>query len=392
MDLLERPSPSSALFRLAAEAATGRGRLALIGGEAGVGKTALVRHFSRGVSPEIRIACGGCDPLSLPRPLGPLVDMAPQLAGSVRRLIAEEASAAKLFSALLALLTRAARPGVRGHALGRRRQPRSAALPRPAARRDPQPRHRDLSRRRNGPAPPAADRARRLWPRRRPRAACSCARSPLDAVGTARRGQRLRRRGPAPLDRRQSLLRHRDARRRRRRRCRRRCATRCSPGRPARRRPAAGARRGRGARLAIPAGAASAAIGVEDAAVDECLTSAERWCARRHRRVPARAVARRDPGRAAARPRGRAASRSPSPPGGAVTHARRAGRAWRTMPRRPATARRCWSSRRARRAGRPRSDRTVRRPSSTPAPCDGHTICAPRERPRSTKSAPTSAT
>ena len=50
------------------------------------------------------MACGGCDPLSLPRPLGPLVDMAPQLGGSVRRLIAEEASATRLFSALLELL------------------------------------------------------------------------------------------------------------------------------------------------------------------------------------------------------------------------------------------------------------------------------------------------
>ena len=105
MDLLERSESLDALFRLAAEAATGSGRLALIGGEAGVGKTALIRHFSRAVSREIRVVCGSCDPLSLPRPLGPLLDMAPQLGGGVRRLIAEEAPAARLFSALLELLT-----------------------------------------------------------------------------------------------------------------------------------------------------------------------------------------------------------------------------------------------------------------------------------------------
>jgi len=105
VDLLERSESLDALFRLAAEAATGSGRLALIGGEAGVGKTALIRHFSRAVSREIRVVCGGCDPLSLPRPLGPLLDMAPQLGGGVRRLIAEEAPAARLFSALLELLT-----------------------------------------------------------------------------------------------------------------------------------------------------------------------------------------------------------------------------------------------------------------------------------------------
>ena len=107
MDLLERSESLDALFRLAAEAATGSGRLALIGGEAGVGKTALIWHFSRAVSREIRVVCGGCDPLSLPRPLGPLLDMAPQLGGGVRRLIAEEAPAARLFSALLELLTAA---------------------------------------------------------------------------------------------------------------------------------------------------------------------------------------------------------------------------------------------------------------------------------------------
>jgi len=105
VDLLERSESLDALFRLAAEAATGSGRLALIGGEAGVGKTALIWHFSRAVSREIRVVCGGCDPLSLPRPLGPLLDMAPQLGGGVRRLIAEEAPAARLFSALLELLT-----------------------------------------------------------------------------------------------------------------------------------------------------------------------------------------------------------------------------------------------------------------------------------------------
>jgi DNA-binding CsgD family transcriptional regulator len=105
VDLLERSEPLSALHQLAGQAAAGRGRLVLIGGEAGVGKTALVRHFSDAASPGLRIAWGGCDPLSLARPLGPLLDMAPQLAAGVRRLIAEEASTAKLFSTLLDLLT-----------------------------------------------------------------------------------------------------------------------------------------------------------------------------------------------------------------------------------------------------------------------------------------------
>jgi DNA-binding CsgD family transcriptional regulator/tetratricopeptide (TPR) repeat protein len=47
------------------------GRLILIGGEAGVGKTALVRAFADGRN----VLWGACDPLHTPRPLGPLVDI-----------------------------------------------------------------------------------------------------------------------------------------------------------------------------------------------------------------------------------------------------------------------------------------------------------------------------
>jgi DNA-binding CsgD family transcriptional regulator len=47
------------------------GRLILLGGEAGVGKTALVRAFTEGRT----VLWGACDPLHTPRPLGPLVDI-----------------------------------------------------------------------------------------------------------------------------------------------------------------------------------------------------------------------------------------------------------------------------------------------------------------------------
>src|SRR5262245_63459755 len=55
------------------------GRLALVGGEAGVGKTSLVRHFVDTGPAELgfRILWGACDPLSTPRPLAPFQDMAP---------------------------------------------------------------------------------------------------------------------------------------------------------------------------------------------------------------------------------------------------------------------------------------------------------------------------
>jgi predicted ATPase len=45
MQLLERESALDALGGWLAEARAGRGRLVLVGGEAGVGKTALVSEF-----------------------------------------------------------------------------------------------------------------------------------------------------------------------------------------------------------------------------------------------------------------------------------------------------------------------------------------------------------
>jgi len=51
------------------------GRLVLVAGEAGVGKTALLRRFSD-EQRALRILWGSCDPLFTPRPLGPLLDIA----------------------------------------------------------------------------------------------------------------------------------------------------------------------------------------------------------------------------------------------------------------------------------------------------------------------------
>jgi DNA-binding CsgD family transcriptional regulator/tetratricopeptide (TPR) repeat protein len=53
------------------------GRLALLGGEAGVGKTSLARAFVEGSGEGVRVLWGACDPLSTPRPLAPFLDMAP---------------------------------------------------------------------------------------------------------------------------------------------------------------------------------------------------------------------------------------------------------------------------------------------------------------------------
>ena len=77
MPLLERESALEIPGGWFAEARAGRGRLVLVGGEAGVGKMALVEEFALRQRQAARVLWGACDPLTTPRPLGPLADIAP---------------------------------------------------------------------------------------------------------------------------------------------------------------------------------------------------------------------------------------------------------------------------------------------------------------------------
>jgi predicted ATPase len=71
MELLEREPSLALLAGCAAEARRGDGRLVVLGGEAGVGKTALLERFQRDLR-DARWSWGACDGLFTPRPLGPL--------------------------------------------------------------------------------------------------------------------------------------------------------------------------------------------------------------------------------------------------------------------------------------------------------------------------------
>jgi DNA-binding CsgD family transcriptional regulator len=75
-ELLERSAALAVLVEaLESVAASGVGRLALVRGEAGAGKTALVRRFCESCH-GASVFWGACDPLFTPRPLGPLIDVA----------------------------------------------------------------------------------------------------------------------------------------------------------------------------------------------------------------------------------------------------------------------------------------------------------------------------
>jgi DNA-binding CsgD family transcriptional regulator len=98
-DLLERGEELAALDDGLAAVHGGGGRLVLVGGEAGIGKTALVRAFCERAG-AARTLLGACDALYAPRPLGPLLDIAEQAGGGLATLAAAGTTPAALVSAL----------------------------------------------------------------------------------------------------------------------------------------------------------------------------------------------------------------------------------------------------------------------------------------------------
>ncbi|MFI0452675.1 AAA family ATPase [Actinomadura sp. 6N118] len=98
MELLERGDALSALMECHRE----RGRVVLVAGEAGIGKTALVTAFTAEVGGGV--LWGGCDALRTPRPLGPLRDIARAAGGELARVMAAESAAHDRYGAFLDML------------------------------------------------------------------------------------------------------------------------------------------------------------------------------------------------------------------------------------------------------------------------------------------------
>lgn len=75
-DLLEREPELAELRAAAREAAAGHGRVVLLHGEAGIGKTSLASALRAEPPDGTRVLIGSCDAMSTPRTLGPLRDLA----------------------------------------------------------------------------------------------------------------------------------------------------------------------------------------------------------------------------------------------------------------------------------------------------------------------------
>ena len=105
MLLLERDAVLAALREYAADARGGDGRVVLVAGEAGVGKTALVEALRAEVI-DARWLWGACEGSFTPRPLGPVYDVADQVGGELAQTCDEEASRQRMFRSFLDELTR----------------------------------------------------------------------------------------------------------------------------------------------------------------------------------------------------------------------------------------------------------------------------------------------
>ena len=100
--MLERSHHLSALTdSLAQVRESSRGRIVLVGGEAGIGKTALIRRFCDEQTGAARILWGACDALFTPRPLGPLFDIADTTGGELAELVQSGGRPHEVVAALL---------------------------------------------------------------------------------------------------------------------------------------------------------------------------------------------------------------------------------------------------------------------------------------------------
>jgi len=98
--LLERDGLLDEMASRLRAAARGRGSVVLLGAEAGAGKTSVVLEFARRSGRSAHVLIGCCDPLTTPRPLSPLIDIALDPRSRLSGSFAASAAPYELFTAI----------------------------------------------------------------------------------------------------------------------------------------------------------------------------------------------------------------------------------------------------------------------------------------------------
>jgi DNA-binding CsgD family transcriptional regulator/tetratricopeptide (TPR) repeat protein len=109
---LERDGLLDEIGQLVDRASAGQGSMALIAGEAGAGKTTLVREAAHRFSSRAIVLVGGCDPLTTPRPLSPVLDVISDPGSGLGDLIVSTSDPVSLFSEFLVRLKGTVRPTI----------------------------------------------------------------------------------------------------------------------------------------------------------------------------------------------------------------------------------------------------------------------------------------
>src|ERR1700744_4094741 len=110
MELIERAGPLAVLQTKFETVAEGEGHCILLSGEAGIGKTSLVKAFCRERKNDCKIYQGTCDALFTPRPLAPLYDIASQIRDNLWGNWENTSDRAGLFTAVFHELEKQGKP------------------------------------------------------------------------------------------------------------------------------------------------------------------------------------------------------------------------------------------------------------------------------------------
>jgi DNA-binding CsgD family transcriptional regulator/tetratricopeptide (TPR) repeat protein len=106
VDLAERATELRALDHALDAAVAGEGSVVLVSGEAGIGKSSVLRSFLRAAGGRARSFVGACDDLLTPRAFGPLRDIGRQTGGALATALAGD-DRESVFAAVLDVLAQA---------------------------------------------------------------------------------------------------------------------------------------------------------------------------------------------------------------------------------------------------------------------------------------------